>query len=404
MYMALNMYRVDPSRGGAETYVADLCRSLVREGHAVDLIANDWDSSALPEEVGRVRIEARGLTRSSRLWDFARRSESFLRQADYDCSIGFINTWYHDIIIPQGGIQAASLACNSRRYAAGWRRGAYLALKRIQPKYWVYRAIEREQYDPARGARVVAVSGLVRDHLERYRGVPRSRISVIPNAVDVERLRVEDRRAVRTELRNRYGVGADEVVALFVGHNARLKGLGPLLEALALRKRRDRSARPIRLLARAGGKTAAFQRTAKALGIAADVRFVGFLKEVSHLYHASDFFVLPTYYDPCSLVVFEALACGLPVITTAQNGASELLTEREGFVIPSPDAVSLLADDLDRIADDRIRESMSVSASLLGKAQSHELHLRRLLALCEKVAEEKKGGRSPSEKSVVVTA
>ena len=45
----------------------------------------------------------------------------------------------------------------------------------------------------------------------------------------------------------------------------------------------------------------------------------------------------PTYYDPCSLVVLEALACGLPVITTAQNGASELLTDGvDGYVLTAP--------------------------------------------------------------------
>ncbi len=62
----------------------------------------------------------------------------------------------------------------------------------------------------------------------------------------------------------------------------------------------------------------------------------------------------PTYYDPCSLVVLEALACGLPVITTAQNGASELMTDgREGYILTTPDAQGELIAALDHMTDDR---------------------------------------------------
>ena len=68
----------------------------------------------------------------------------------------------------------------------------------------------------------------------------------------------------------------------------------------------------------------------------------------------------PTYYDPCSLVVLEALACGLPVITTAQNGASELLTDgKEGYILTSPDAMEELVTALDHMADNSLRRAMS---------------------------------------------
>src|SRR6202011_200606 len=116
------------------------------------------------------------------------------------------------------------------------------------------------------------------------------------------------------------------------------------------------------------------------LGLADVVHLLGFLPEIRPAFHASDFFVLPTYYDPCSLVVFEALACGLPVITTACNGAGELITEgREGFVITHPDARGHLADALDRMANDETRTTMSVHATELGRAQSFDLHVSRLL-------------------------
>ena len=92
-------------------------------------------------------------------------------------------------------------------------------------------------------------------------------------------------------------------------------------------------------------RTRPYERLARRLGIESRVRFVGPCREVRNCYFASDFLVHPTFYDPCSLVVLEALACGLPVITTRYNGASELLNPpREGYVIPNPHFHAQLAD------------------------------------------------------------
>ena len=394
MRLAVNFRRVDPSRGGAETYVADLCRRLVQAGHRVDLYAHRWDERALHPAVRPVRVAATGWTRGQRLWSFAVNSEAALRRASYDCTIGFINTWHHDVLIPQGGVRAASLEANARRYPQGWRRALYLAAKWADPKAPLYRAIERRQYDPARGARVVAVSAMVRGHLERFHGVAPERVRVIPNAIDAERLRVDDPGAIRRAFRARQGLAEDDLVALFVGHNFRLKGLPRLLEALALRLRRAPTARPIHLLVCGGGRLGPVRAQVARLGLAEAVRLIGFAPDVRPCYYASDFFVLPTYYDPCALVVFEALACGLPVITTACNGAGELITEgREGFVLAAPDAVAHLADLLDRMADDDARRAMSRHAARLGRARSFDDHVGRLIELCEEVAEEKRGRR-----------
>lgn len=391
MHLALNYRRVDPARGGAETYVADLSRRLVALGHRVDLYAERWDDRALPPEVRRVRVAADGPTRGARTWSFAVNSEAALRRAPCDCSIGFINTWHHDILIPQGGVHAASLDANARRFPAAIRP-LYRVGKQINPKsWWLYRAIERRQYDPARGARIVAVSRMVRGHLERFRGVAPDRVRVIPNAIDADRLAVADPSAVRRDFRDRHGFDRDDLVALFVGHNFRLKGLPPLLRALDLRRRRDPRSRPIRLAVCGGGRLGPIRRSVERLDLGEWVRLIGFEPDIRAAYHGSDLFVLPTYYDPCSLVVFEALACALPVITTACNGAGELITEgREGFVLEAPDRIGSLADALDRLADDTDRRAMAEHARRLGREQSFENHVKKLVELFEEVAEEKR--------------
>jgi UDP-glucose:(heptosyl)LPS alpha-1,3-glucosyltransferase len=390
MRIALNFQRVDPSKGGAETYVADLCHRLVRAGHAVDLYAESWRDDALPEAVRRLAVAAPGRTRIGRLLAFAKNSEKALREAeaDLDCSVGFINTWYHDVIIPQGGVHGGSLQANAQRHPEGWRRSLYLLGKQINPKHWAYRHIERKQYDPDRGPRVVAVSQMVMGHLQRYHHVPRSHIRVIPNAIDPDRLAVAQPGALRCAFRNELGLRPDELTGLFVGHNFWLKGLKPLLEALAAR--RSEGGRAVHLVVCGGGRLGPFRRLTRRLGLEREVHLLGFHPDIRACYHGCDFLVSPTYYDPCSLVVFEALTCGLPVITTACNGAGELITDgREGYVITAPDAIGELATAIDHMAVDDARAEMARQAAALGRAQSMDRHGARLIELFEEVAASK---------------
>jgi UDP-glucose:(heptosyl)LPS alpha-1,3-glucosyltransferase len=394
MRIAITFQRVDPSRGGAETYVADLCRRLVARGHDVSLFASEWDAGALPGEVRIVKVEAKGWTRAGRIWSFARDSEIALKADSHDCSIGFINTWHQDILIPQGGVHQGSLEANAQRFPGTCSRAIYIVFKRLNPKWWgLYRPIERRQYDPARGTRFVAVSHMIAGHLRRFLGVAPDRIRVVPNAIDADRLAVADPAAARAEVRARHGLKDSDLVGLFVAHNARLKGLWPLFKAMASRRDDPRN-RPIRLLV-CGGKVTRLPICENHVATAGDLRIVGFVASVKDYFHAADFFVLPSYYDPCSLVVFEALACGLPVITTAQNGAGEVITEgQEGIVIPRPDDLRSLRMALDRMTDDAARREMSRRAVELGRAQSFDRHVDRLLELCGEVAASKRASQA----------
>jgi len=395
MRLALNFQRVDPTRGGAETYVVDLCQHLIRLGHEVDLYAESWRDGALPPEVRCIPVAVQGKTRTARIRSFAQNSETALENASYDCTVGLINTWHHDVIIPQGGVHRGSLEANSKRFPAGVRRTLYRLGKMANPKFWTYRAIEQKQYAPERPVRVIAVSNMVKGHLQQYHQVPRARIHVIPNAIDAGRLQVDQPQAIRCAFRNKVGLEPNDLVALFVGHNFALKGLEPLLRALAERKRLDPTGRPVHLLVCGGGKVPAYRRLANSLGLSRTVHWMGYTPDIRPCFWASDFFVLPSFYDPCSLVVFEALACGLPVITTACNGAGEVITEgREGYVLTAPDAQGEMIAALDQMTDDPTRRRMSALAQQLGLEQSFDNHVARLVRVFEDVAASR-GGKTP---------
>jgi UDP-glucose:(heptosyl)LPS alpha-1,3-glucosyltransferase len=317
-----------------------------------------------------------------RIWKFARNSAAALSQARCDCSIGFINTWGHDVIIPQGGIQAGSLRANSRRFSFPLARQLYLLGKTANPKYWVYRAIEKRQFSQTSPPRVIAVSKLVKGHIQDHYHIPSQQIHVVPNAIDPERLRVSQPGAVRCAFRNRLGLEPNDLVGLFVGHNFALKGLKPLLLGLAARRRADRAGRPIHLLISGGGEPGPYKRLAHRLGLRETTHFLSFYPDIHACYYSSDFFAQPTYYDPCSLVVLEALACGLPVITTVQNGASELLAHgREGFILTAPDARGELVAALGHLQNDIKRREMASLATRLGQQQTFDAHVARLLSV-----------------------
>ncbi len=387
MHLALSFQRVDPSRGGAETYVADLCRYLIEGGHRVDLYAESCAVGCLPGRVNVVPVAGPGRTRMERMWNFARNSDAALSQARYDCSVGFVNTWGHDVLIPQGGVQAGSLNANARRFSSRLARGLYLLGKAANPKYWVYRAIEGRQYSPQRQTRVVAVSNLVKQHLQDYHHLARQRIRVVPNAIDLARVMVSQPGAVRCAFRNRLGLEPSDLVGLFVGHNFALKGLKPLLLALGARRKADHAGRPIHLIISGGGEAGPYRRLANQLGLQVTTHFLGFYPDIRACYWSSDFFVQPTYYDPCSLVVMEALACGLPVITTVQNGASELMVDgRQGYILTAPDARGELVAALGHMTRDRTRREMASQAARLGQEQTFDAHVARLTAIFEEVA------------------
>ncbi len=172
---------------------------------------------------------------------------------------------------------------------------------------------------------------------------------------------------------------------LFVAHNFALKGLPTLLQAVGhLRKQRSQS---VRLVAVGGKPERKYFRQAEQYGAAGGVEYLGAVADTAPLYAAADVFTLPTWYDSCSLVVLEALAAGLPVITTSHNGASEIMTDgQNGFVIQNPGDWEQLARHLEALTDRATRFRMGVAARKLAEQYPLEANYQQVLNLWQQVA------------------
>ena len=376
MDIALCYESVIPAKGGAETYIGDLARRLARDGHSVHLYASRWNALALPASTHFHRLETVAGPRFLRPWRFAAACERALRDARHDVTVGFDKTWGQDVLYPQGGLHAASAHHNLLKFPTRFERGVAAAGKWLDPAAWSFARLERKQYLGPDRPIVIVNSRMVRGHFEQFYGVPVESVRVVPSAIDPLRFAAEDRLKRRHEQRDEWGVTPGETVGLFVGMNYRLKGLAPLLRAMAVIPREM----PLRLVIVGHPKYGAYERLAYALGIADRVKFLGFRGDPKDAYFASDFLVHPTFYDPCSLVALEALACGLPVVTTRYNGAAELLTPPyDGLVIDDPHDAGALAAAMARMTDGGYRYAASHAARLTGRRWTFERHYRALL-------------------------
>jgi UDP-glucose:(heptosyl)LPS alpha-1,3-glucosyltransferase len=167
---------------------------------------------------------------------------------------------------------------------------------------------------------------------------------------------------------------------LFVGHNFALKGLRPLLAALATHRARGGRAS---LTVVGAGPIGRFRRAAARRGVSEAVAFDGAVSRegMPGVYRRHDALIHPTFYDPFSLVVPEALASGIPVVTTRRNGASEIVEDgRQGFLLDDPRDEGALAGALDRLSDLGTRIAMGDEAARLGRRLGAREHFARVLA------------------------
>jgi UDP-glucose:(heptosyl)LPS alpha-1,3-glucosyltransferase len=386
MNIAFCYENVVPARGGCATYIADLARRLVRDGHEVHLYACRWDAQALPPQMHYHPLpEPRG-PRFLRPWRFGAACLNALAGAEHHVSVGFDKTWGQDILYPQGGLHAASVEHNLRKFGNPWTRGLARMLKALDLAHWSYSCLERRQYLGEHRPLVIVNSFMVRRHFKQHYRVPPSDLRVIRSAIDPGRFVEEDRPRRRLEWRDRWGIAPQETVGLFLATNYRLKGLEPLLWAVRLLPRE----RSFCLLVAGNPKTRGYERLARQLGIADRVRFIGHCAEARNCYFAADFLVHPTFYDPCSLVVLEALACGLPVITSRYNGASELMQQpREGYIIDDPHDHRQLAWCLTQLLSPARRLACSQAARQTAAQWTFDHHYRQMLQVFVEAAARK---------------
>ncbi len=232
------------------------------------------------------------------------------------------------------------------------------AARYLLARHQVLLALEWDYFRRHRPRRIVTVSQTVAEELGRFYSVPSDVIRVVPNGYDPRRCSPARRRAMRTEMRARHGVSEEAVVLLFVANELRRKGFGTLIEAVA---RSGDERLEVHVFGRA--PLDSFQQGIARVGLAGRVRHHGSIADIGCAHALADLMVLPTQYEAFALSIVEALASGLPVITTDLPGARDRVEhDVNGLLLADPlDGTELAA--LLRVAlDPQRRERWALHA------------------------------------------
>lgn len=321
--------------GGAENYLRLVAKGLKAKGHDVHIFsAGNWPKKSC--YVHRVRTIKKPPFLSNML--FALNVRDALKRGYFDCVFSFERIPFQDIYsmrmksVPElpNWVYRAGDGCH--REWLDKRKRIEPLLKRlsftVNPHHLTLLYLEKKCFLGSR--LIIANSVMVKKNITKHYSIPDEKIKVIYNGVDLQRFQPVEKRQ-KTELKNFFGIKEDKVI-LFVGTDFKRKGLPTLLKAVSILDIKN-----IKLIAVGEKYSAKYSLTTEKLGIDKNVIFWGGEQEIEKLYSVADVFVLPTIYDPFSNATLEAMASGLPVITTSSNGASELIENGvHGFVMDNP--------------------------------------------------------------------
>ena len=300
--------------GGAEAYLLRVAAALRKLGQETSLITTeDWPAERWSN--GEIqRIPGKSLEEFSRSFQAS--------QTGCDVHFSLERVPGCDVFRAGDGVHAAWL---QRRdgFDPVWKR----LTRWINRKHAQILRLERQVFDPANTKAVIANSKMVRDEILARFPFPPSRVHVIYNGIKPSPVAPS-----RAEARRIWNIDEKTFCPLFLGTGWERKGLSTAIRAADCLE-------DTTLLVAGRGVADRYRGT--------NVRFLGPVKDIASLFAASDILVLPTWYDPFSNACLEALAAGLPVITTDANGFSEIIERGVHGDITAPGDVHAIAELLD---------------------------------------------------------
>lgn len=366
--------------GGAERFVERAIRALGGDKIRVTLITRKWSGESRPGLKIHL-LAAPPISRLLRDMSFAHSVRSLIQGGVFDLVQSHERIPGCDIFRAGDGVHASWLEQRARTLGPIRR---FLQNMSIWHRYML--RTERQMFQDARLRAVICNSEMVRQDIAHRFPAIASKLHVIHNSIDLQHFHPGLRAQYRDEIREQLDVPECTPVILYVGSGFERKGLPQLLEALA-----QPALQSAQLWVIGKDKqTHRWQRRAQSLGVAAQVRFLGPQKDVAPYLGAADVFALPTLYDPMPNAALEALAAGLPVLSSTSSGAAELIRLGEnGERVDALDCAGmasalgrLLSSSLDPAERERI--STAARASVLhmsNEAMAAELELlyRQLL-------------------------
>ncbi len=382
MKIALVRARYNPY-GGAERFVARALRALAAdraEPTEVAVLARSWkDLEAAPSDddlpMRFVRCDPPYIGSVWRDASFARAVHARLRKESFDLVQSHERIAGLAIYRAGDGVHASWLERRARAAGAATRVANLSVAFNPHHRYLVH--TERAMFEHPDLRAVICNSKMVRREIAERFAIASDRLVLIRNGVDLERFHPDARVVHRDAMRERMSIAPEARVFVLVGSGFERKGVRQALEAL-----RD-VAHAVLVIVGNDKHSDRYEAEAARLDVASRVRFIGPVADPLPYYAMADLFLLPTIYDPFPNAALEAMACGLPVITTDACGAAELIEEGvNGWVVASGQAARLretMQQTMD--LDDAQLQAMSSAARRAAEPWSLATLSTALLAL-----------------------
>ncbi len=352
--------------GGLEKYAIEIAKGFTERGYRLTLLTTGAENTSFPFPV--ISYHFRSKMSFRKVAEFDLFCRSYVERENPSLIFGLDRNSLQTHIRAGNGVHAAYL--NERKKREGFWKGLSFS---ANPLHRRLLELEKTAFEHPKLQKLFTNSDMVRRQVLHYYNTDPNKICVIHNGVEWTRMQVPfDAWPEKKRLQT------DRLQLLFLGHNFRRKGLDYLLDALTQLPKGDFHLNVV-------GKDkneARYKKRVQALHLEKNVTFFGPVPSAIPFYQLSDVLIIPSLYDPFANVTVEALAMGLFVLSSSNNGASEILTKDNGMILSSLTDKDCFVEALITLMDKK--KTLSSSLQIRNSIQYLDFpnQLNKMIDLC----------------------
>lgn len=350
MKLAFSLFKYFPYGGLQRDFMA-VARACQSRGHEITVFVMEWHGE-IPDGFSVRELKARSISNHGKCIKYAKQLKLALEKERFDAVIGFNK-------VPGLDIYFAADNCFVERHQKKNRWSACGSFR-----YKAYAALERSVFSSDGVKTILVLTEQQKKSFIEYYKTSSDRFFLLPPNVDPQCVVLPESKLVAAELRDKFFVAKTDLMLLMVASDFKTKGLDRCLKAIANLPKDIKSR--VHFFVIGDGKRERYQEMIRKLGIESRVIFLGPRDDVAQFYVASDLLIHPAYNETAGKVLVEALACGLPVITTENCGyASHIANAGAGIVVQMPFKQQAFDDTLSNMLSDSTRRMKCRESALL---------------------------------------
>ncbi len=314
---------------------------------------------------------------------------SLLKKRDFDIIHSVDYLFYADVITSHF-CEREGMRLETANIIEIPRGSVWQKLKALD--YRIYRSLrvffEGREFGLNNSRALIVVSPSMKEEFVRHYGATAESIIVIPNGVDLEVFTPVNRPLYRDSIRQKHNLSPGDLVLMFAGGDWERKGVSCIIEALPLLLRPD-----VKLFIAGSGDEKFYGQLAELKQVREKIIFVSGRVNIWEYYAASDIFVFPTRYEPFGLVIVEAMASGLPVITSKVAGAADFMNDGvDCLLLNDPGDINQLATKIESLMSDaELRKTMGERARQTVEKLSWDSVAEKTLEVYNSILKQKRG-------------